>query len=313
MFELKDIIDYSFSPIGILDVGAANNRTTLKYAPLLGKYDLNIQLFDAEGLDDVFSTDIPRAEVIRTPAVVGDGGPAQLNKTALPQMTSIYEANSEIVRLFPTLIGARGQAHHDGPFRIEEKINCQTKRIDDILAIDQPHYIKLDIQGGELNALKHARETLSSIMVLETEVEFIDIYKDQPLFAEIDQFLRAQGFVFLKFIDIHGRNFGSANAGNGGMRALTQAMWADALYIKRDLYVAVDKLVTNRVLEACVFLHDIYRCYDLVYHLLKQIDAKSGFRYSASYAEIITKTKFDRLYMNTVEKPARRPQQKNNG
>jgi FkbM family methyltransferase len=51
--------------------------------------------------------------------------------------------------------------------------------------------LKLDTQGSELAILRGATETLSrGVLAVDVEVEFSPLYEDQPLFAEVDQFLR---------------------------------------------------------------------------------------------------------------------------
>jgi len=54
--------------------------------------------------------------------------------------------------------------------------------------------IKLDVQGAELSALYGARRLLESVRLLLIEVSFVPIYKDAPLFAEIDRFLAECGY-----------------------------------------------------------------------------------------------------------------------
>ena len=63
-------------------------------------------------------------------------------------------------------------------------------------------FVKLDIQGGELNALEGFGESLNSCLGLEIEVEFAEIYKSQPLFGDIHNYLSSKGFYFCEFLDI---------------------------------------------------------------------------------------------------------------
>ena len=55
--------------------------------------------------------------------------------------------------------------------------------------INNIDFIKLDIQGGEPNALKGAK-SLNKVLGLEIEIEFHKIYKNQPLFSDINTFMR---------------------------------------------------------------------------------------------------------------------------
>ena len=53
--------------------------------------------------------------------------------------------------------------------------------------------IKIDIQGGELMALRNAKVRLHEALVIQTEVEFLPMYIDQPLFSEVASFLGNRG------------------------------------------------------------------------------------------------------------------------
>ncbi len=62
--------------------------------------------------------------------------------------------------------------------------------------IDSIDFIELDTQGSELDILKGAEIFLkNSVLGLRIEVEFSPIYKDQPLFSDVDSFVRSCGFV----------------------------------------------------------------------------------------------------------------------
>ncbi len=62
-------------------------------------------------------------------------------------------------------------------------------------AVERVDVMKLDIQGGELDALRGATRILRSVRAREVEVEFNPIYEGQPLFGDVDAFLRSRGFV----------------------------------------------------------------------------------------------------------------------
>lgn len=67
------------------------------------------------------------------------------------------------------------------------------------LALPSCDFLSLDTQGSELDILKGAEVTLQNCVGLQLEVAFAEIYKGQPLFSDIDAFLRSKGFVFVKF------------------------------------------------------------------------------------------------------------------
>jgi len=57
----------------------------------------------------------------------------------------------------------------------------------------------MDIQGAELMALQGLGARLADVAMIHLETEFIEIYRGQPLFPEIRDFLRSRGFSFLGF------------------------------------------------------------------------------------------------------------------
>ena len=57
----------------------------------------------------------------------------------------------------------------------------------------------MDVQGAELKALKGLGEKLNIVKCMNIEVEFMEIYSEQPLFEEIREFLESKFFKFLGF------------------------------------------------------------------------------------------------------------------
>jgi len=57
----------------------------------------------------------------------------------------------------------------------------------------------MDIQGSELLALKGLGDSLSKVKLIHTEVEFLEIYKGQPLWRDLNRFLHSKNFALLKF------------------------------------------------------------------------------------------------------------------
>jgi FkbM family methyltransferase len=65
----------------------------------------------------------------------------------------------------------------------------------DVSALPRPILMKLDVQGGELDALKGAMGSLPLIDSIYTEVSFVPFYDGQPLAGEITAFLEQNGFI----------------------------------------------------------------------------------------------------------------------
>ena len=94
-------------------------------------------------------------------------------------------------------------------------------------------HLKLDVEGAELDVMAGASDALRQALALEVEVEFNPVFRDQPLFADVDRHLRAQGWELLGLRrNSWRRGSGPSRAadGNGG-----QVVSADALYWNRQL------------------------------------------------------------------------------
>src|SRR3954451_13935580 len=53
----------------------------------------------------------------------------------------------------------------------------------------------MDVQGSELEVLRGGTVKLSQAVVVQTEISFVPLYKEQPVFGDIDLELRSQGFI----------------------------------------------------------------------------------------------------------------------
>jgi FkbM family methyltransferase len=64
-------------------------------------------------------------------------------------------------------------------------------------------FMKLNVQGAELEILKGCGPVLDSVIGLMVEVSFVESYRNRPFFADIDAFLRARHFSFFDLIGHH--------------------------------------------------------------------------------------------------------------
>jgi FkbM family methyltransferase len=62
--------------------------------------------------------------------------------------------------------------------------------------IPQIDLLWMDIQGAELMALRGLKDRIKDVKIIHLEVEFMEIYSDQPLFNEVRSFLENNGFIF---------------------------------------------------------------------------------------------------------------------
>ncbi len=92
------------------------------------------------------------------------------------------------------------------PLIFPRTIQVPTITIDDWAKryeIDHVDFLKLDIQGYELNVMKACPLILANVKVILTEVEFVSAYEGQYLYADVKSWLEQQGFTMIgkDFID----------------------------------------------------------------------------------------------------------------
>ena len=61
-------------------------------------------------------------------------------------------------------------------------------------------FIKLNVQASELSILKGCEHSLGSVLGLQLEASFVETYRGQPFFSDLDNYVRRKGFVFFDFL-----------------------------------------------------------------------------------------------------------------
>jgi len=101
-----------------------------------------------------------------------------------PGTSSVFKPNMKILENF----------HDSHRFNSEKALHLHARTIDSLSTeglITEMDFVKIDTQGGELEILKGGERFLrDNIIGLEIEVEFVEMYEGQPLFSEIDNFIR---------------------------------------------------------------------------------------------------------------------------
>jgi FkbM family methyltransferase len=206
------------------------------------------------------------------PLFVGDGGPATFHETNWAPTGSLYPPNSRLLEKFQNLAEVvTPVASHA----------VNTTRLDDIAEVSDIDFIKIDIQGSELVAFQNASRVLSSAVLIQTEVEFVELYRGQPMFADVDTFLRANGFQFHTLNGFSGRAFKPLVANGDVNSAFRQALWSDAVYA-RD-WMRLEDLSKAKLRNYAILAHDVLRSYDLAHLVLSALDGKTGGRHAADY------------------------------
>ncbi len=81
-----------------------------------------------------------------------------------------------------------------------QTVPLETVTLDTLAELPPVDLLKMDLQGGELEVLRGALAKLSEAVAIVTEVRFHRMYDGEPMFSDLDQELRAQGFKLHKFL-----------------------------------------------------------------------------------------------------------------
>jgi FkbM family methyltransferase len=75
-------------------------------------------------------------------------------------------------------------------------IEVDVARLDDLGVVrpGERAYLKVDVQGTELDVLRGAAATLPSVRLLEAELSTVTLYEGQALIGEVIQYVNAAGF-----------------------------------------------------------------------------------------------------------------------
>ncbi len=199
------------------------------------------------------------------PYALGDGQMRTFYICNFPMTSSLYEPNTPLLAKFNNL---------EELTRVVKTVRIQTHRIDDIPEVADTDLLKLDVQGAELDVLKGAERVLADAVLVHSEVEFVEMYKGQPMFADVDCHLRGQGFVFHTFAGISGRAFKPLLVRNDPNQPQCQALWADVVYVKD--FMKLESLPAEKLLKLAVILDIQYQSADLALEVLRVYDLKTN-------------------------------------
>ena len=279
---LSDLLKKAGSDLSLtmLEVGALPiDSKSEPFHALLGQWPgSKIVAFEAEaGLCIELNRKAPPGIHYYPAAVAKSRGTRAFFETLHPMCSSLYPPDERWADVF----------HNLDVLRLRQTSSIDTVPLDDFLAeqaIGPVDFIKMDIQGAELEALQGAAKALESVLVIVCEVEFVPLYEGQPLFGEVDTFLRSRGFVFHKFLGGAGRTVKPVVFKNDANH-LNQQMWADALFI-RNLF-QLEALSPEQLQKMALFL-SLYGSPDVAHFLLREHDRRTGTTLSEQYLGALT-------------------------
>ena len=252
---MVDVVDIGANPIdghaqykSLLDAGAAR---VVGFEP---NPDALAKLHAAAGANETY-----------LPTALGDGGEHELQITRASGMSSMLPPNTKLYSYFHGF---------ERWGEVQRTVRVPTTRLDDVDAIEKIDLLKIDVEGFELKILRHGLKKLAEATVVQIEVYFLPMRLGQPLFGDVDQFMREQGFMIHKLANIHSRVFQPLVVNDNVYAGLSQIIWTDALYV-RD-FTRFDELPADKLLRTAIVLHESYGSPDLANVALMAYDRKTG-------------------------------------
>lgn len=194
------------------------------------------------------------------PHVVGDAGDHTLHVTVASGMTSLFEPDPARLGVF--------EGFSDWGV-LNEEIPVSTTRLDDIEEIPTVDFLKIDVQGAESMIFEGGQSRLTDTVVIQTEVSFLPLYKDQPTFGQIDVELRRQGFVPHAFAAVKQWPISPFRSHTP---ATHQLLEADVVYVKD--FARTEELSSDQLKQLSLVAHHVYGSSDLVVRCLLSLVAR---------------------------------------
>ena len=245
----------------IVDVGAMSfGEGSDAYSPVASATPCDVYGFEPVAVEFEKLKASTRPGRHYLPYFIGDGSARTFYECNYTMTSSLFEPNTALLEKFQNL---------EELTRVQKTYPVQTTRLDDIPELEGTDFLKVDVQGAELLVFEGAPKLLDTTLVIHTEVEFVALYKDQPLFADIDAHLRSKGFS-LHRLSQAGRTFKPLIFMNDVNAPLSQVLWGDAIYV-RD-FMSFDGLSGPTLLKLATILHENYRSVDLAAVALASYD-----------------------------------------
>lgn len=249
--------EWRSSAMKVTDVGAAPlDYEDDIYAPLMQHPDSALVCFEPDPERAARArAKHERATIVE--ACIADGSNRSFFETHVGVTSSLFAPNSR---------AAVDLAEVGDEMEIAEVRHVDTVRLDDVDAAQGTHYLKIDVQGGEVDVITHGRSVVSDALAVHAEVEFYPLYIDQPLGWQVWQALDAAGFDLYWFDHLQTYTMRSSKLGHTppGRRI----GWGDAVFFpKVDRMLQLSTEDAHRLLSIWI---EVYGAIDLCSWFVEQ-------------------------------------------
>jgi FkbM family methyltransferase len=236
----------------VVDIGANPIDGDPPYKRMLGAGLCTLVGFEpqAEALAELNRRKGPHERYLSS--AVGDGQEHTLHICQARGMTSLLPPDPAQLALFNEF-PAFG--------RVVEQVRIPTRRLDDIDEIDHLDFLKIDVQGAELDVFTAGRHKLSRAVAIQVEVSFVTLYQGQPAFGAIDVALRELGFVPHCLAELKRWPLSPLVVDGNLRKPLRQLLEADLVYVRA--FTRADGMDGEQWKHLAMVAHHCYGSADL--------------------------------------------------
>jgi FkbM family methyltransferase len=261
--KLEDIIPLS-DPIHVADIGAAYIAETPPYKALMDNGLARLSAFDGDERHKDKLTQVYGENFDLYTDIIADGRQHTLY-LASPEsgMSSIFKPSEKRLGFFNgfPLFG-----------KIHTEMSVTSRRLDDIEELGPIDFLKMDIQGSELMVLENGKTKLERCVAIQLEVSFAPLYEGQPSFGDIDCWMRANGYLPHRFMDIKRWSIAPIIRDGNFRMPFNQLLEADLVYIKDP--VQLDRVAVDSVKTLAYVALAAYGSPDLAFHCLLHLEQR---------------------------------------
>lgn len=230
------------SPLHIVDIGASEG-IQLHWRELDDQ--VRAILFEPDKASyDKLKESSPKNYLILNSALYERACELQFNICAKQKVSSVFLPNFKVLNEFPDA----------ERFKILRQVKLNADTLDNQLSInniDDVDFIKIDTQGCELPILKGSPKALERAICLHLEVCFLDIYENQPLFSEVDNFVKKFDFQLFNLRKAFWQKKNVPNFLKTNVKGYL--VFGDAVYFKKiDKILEMAKQMEGKLVKAII-------------------------------------------------------------
>ena len=248
----------------LVDVGASPITDTPSYDRLVRSGCARLIGFEPDSQSlETLNADKGESETY-FPYAVGDGTPKTLYATPAPGLSSTK-------KLRPW-VGSYFGPWWDKQAMRAKKIPVSTIKLDDFNAVDRMDFLKIDIQGGELEVFENAGSLLSQTTMVQTEIALMSFYEDQPTFADIQNELAKYDLIPFWFATVNRRRiFSRFTRKLKGKVRPSQILDLDVVFVKNP--VSLSQYDTELIKQMAILAFSVWGAVDLACKCLDHLTA----------------------------------------